>query len=206
MNTLKIALLFLSIFMTTSCASGYKMIKPERINYLSANESDGIKLEYKYSLLDKKYEKNEFRKGIQLVALKITNNSGQDIIFGKDVKLAYENGTETYVMENEKTFELLKQSPTSYLWYLLLTPMTFNVTKTNTNGFQETTSSSKIGFILGPGLAGGNMIAAGAANKKFKEEIFRYNLNGTTIKNRETKYGLIGIKSNSFEGLKLKIK
>ena len=179
------------------------MIEPEKINYISANESHGVTLEYKYDLLEKKYEKKELTKGVKLVAVKITNNSGKDLMFGRNAKLAYENGTGVYVMDNEKVFKTLKQSPASYLWYLLLTPVNLYVTKTNSYDLQEETSSTPIGLILGPGLAGGNMIAAGSANKKFKEELLEYNVNGTVIKNGETKYGLIGIKTDSFDALKL---
>ena len=205
MKIIKISLLFLVAITLINCASGYKMIKPKTINYISANENNGVKLEYKYDLLNKKYEKKELKKGVKLVAVKITNNSGRDLMFGRDAKLAYENGREIYIMDNEKLFKTLKQSPASYLWYLLLTPVNFYTTETNSNGFQEETSSTPIGLVLGPGLAGGNMIAAGSANKKFKEEMLEYNVNGTIIKNGETKYGLIGIKTGSFNALKLKI-
>lgn len=205
MRIIKITLLLITIASFTSCASGYKMIEPETINYISTNESDNVKLEYKYDLLHKKYAKKEEKKGVKLVAIKLTNNSGKDVMFGRDAKLTYENGTEVYVMENEKAFKTLKQSPASYLWYLLLTPVNLYTTDTNSNGFQEETSSTPIGLILGPGLAGGNMIAASSANKKFKEELLEYNVNGTIIKNGETKYGLIGINADSFDALKLKI-
>jgi len=177
------------------------MIEPKAINYISTNETNNVKLEYKYDLLEKKYAKKELKKGVKLVAIKITNNSEKDIIFGRDAKLTYENGTEIFVMENDKVFQTLKQSTASYLWYLLLTPL--NLYTTGSNG--EQTSSTPIGLVIGPGLTGGNMIAAGTANKKFKTEMLAYNINGTLIKKGETKYGLIGIKSNSFDSLQLKI-
>lgn len=202
MKIIKITLFIIIALTLTNCASGYKMIEPKAINYISTSESDGVKLEYKYGLLDKKYEKKELKKGVKLVAVKITNNSGKDLMFGRDAKLAYENGTKIYVMENERAFKTLKQSPASYLWYLLLTPMNLYTTTTS-NGFQQKTSSTPVGLVVGPGLAGGNMIAASSANKKFKEEMLEYNVNGTIIKNGETKYGLIGIKTNSFDALKL---
>ncbi|MBI6115878.1 hypothetical protein [Salegentibacter maritimus] len=205
MKIIKITLLLVVALSLTNCASGYKMIEPKAINYISANENDGVILEYKYDLLDKKYEKKELKKGVKLVAVKVTNNSGKDLVFGRDAKLAYENGTEIYVMENEKAFKTLKQSPASYLWYLLLTPVNFYTSKTNSNGVQEQTSSTPIGLILGPGLAGGNMIAASSANKKFKEELLEYNVNGTLIEDGATRYGLIGIKTEAFDALKLKI-
>ncbi|UII75762.1 hypothetical protein LV716_16090 [Flagellimonas sp. HMM57] len=205
MRTIKIILFSIVVSTLTNCASGYKMIEPKSINYISSNETDNVKLEYKYDLLEKKYAKKELKKGVKLVAVKITNNSERDLVFGRDVVLAYENGSEVYIMENEKVFTTIKQSPASYLFYLLLTPVNLYTTETNSNGFEETTSSTPIGLILGPALAGGNMIAAGSANTKFKTEMLDYNINGTVIPKNETKYGLIGIKSNSFDSLKLKI-
>ncbi len=203
MKIIKIILLFIAISTLTNCASGYKMIEPKSINYISTDKTDNVKLEYKYDLLDKKYAKKEAKKGLKLVALKITNNSDKDLMFGKDLKLIYENGTEIFIMENNKVFKSLKQNTATYLLYLLLTPLQFNVTKTNGNRIE--TSSTPIGLIIGPAIAGGNMIAAGSANKKFKTEMLEYNINGTLIKKNEIKYGLIGIKSDSYDSIKLKI-
>lgn len=189
----------------TSCASGYKMISPEAINYISAHENNGVKLEYKYNLMEKKYAKKEIKKGVKIVAVKITNNTDNDLVFGRDVKLAYGNGNEVYVMDNEKAFTTLKQSVPTYLLYLLLTPVNFYTYKTNSYGMQETTSSTPIGIVLGPGITAFNMITAGSANKKFKTEMLDYNINGTTINSGETQYGLIGLKTDSFDALKLKV-
>ncbi len=200
MKIIKITFLFIVIASLTSCASGYKMIEPKTINYVSTNETDNVKLEYKYDLLDKKYAKKEIKKEVRLVAVKITNNSNKDIMFGGNTKLTYENGTEISVLENDKVFKTLKQSPASYLFYLLLTPLNFTTSSSSGNS-----SSTPIGLIVGPGLTGGNMIAAISANKKFKTQMLEYNINGSIIKKGETKYGLIGIKSDSFDSLKLKI-
>lgn len=200
MRSIKITLLLISVIIVTSCASGYKMIEPKSINYVSRNENNGAKLEYKYDLLDKKYAKKEVKKGVKLVAVKITNESDRDLMFGREIKLTYENGKEIVAMENDKVFKSLKQSPASYLFYLLLTPL--NLYTSSSDG---DTSSTPIGLVIGPGLAGGNMIAAGSANKKFKTELLEYNINGTLIKKGETKYGLVGIKSDSFDALKIKV-
>lgn len=200
MRSIKITLILISIISLTSCASGYKMIEPTSINYVSTTESKGVKLEYKYDLLDKKYAKKEIKKGVKLVAVKITNGSDKDLMFGREIKLTYGNGTEIIAMENNKVFKTLKQKPATYLFYLLLTPL--NAYTTSSNG---SSSSFPVGLIVGPGLAGGNMIAAGSANKKFKTELLEYNINGTLIKKGETKYGLVGIRSDSFEALKIKV-
>lgn len=205
MKIIKIICLLVAVITLSSCASGYKLIEPKTINYLSANSNDGVKLEYKYDLLRRKYKKKERKKGVKLVAIKVTNTTDRDLIFGKDVTLTYVNDSEIYILENEKVFKTLKQSPASYLWYLLLTPVNFYTTETNQYGMQENTSSTPIGLVLGPGLAGGNMIASSSANKKFQTEMLDYNINGTIIKSGETKFGLIGIQTDSFEALKLKV-
>jgi hypothetical protein len=59
MKFIKVGFLFIAVTTLTNCASGYKMIEPKSINYVSTNETDKVKLEYKYDLLDKKYAKKE---------------------------------------------------------------------------------------------------------------------------------------------------
>lgn len=204
MKLKKIALLVSIIVFFGSCASGYKTINPQTINYLSTSEDKGVKLEYKYELLDKKYKKKELAKGVRLIAVKITNNSDRDLVFGQDVKLNYDNDSEIYIMDNDQVFKSLKQSAASYLWYLLLTPVNLYTAKTE-NGFQTETSSTPIGLVIGPGLAGGNMIAVGSANKKFQNDLDKHNLNGMTIKQGQTATGLIGIRSDDYNSIKIKI-
>jgi hypothetical protein len=176
MRIIKIALLLATIITITSCASSYKPIEPKNINYISTNEFNGVRLEYKYDLLNKKYAKKEVKKGIKLVAIKITNNSDKDLMFGREIKLTYENGNEIFAMENDRVFKSLKQSTPSYLFYLLLTPL--NLYTSSSDG---STSSTPIGLVIGPSLAGGNMIASGTAKKKYKTELLEYNIHGTLI-------------------------
>lgn len=197
MKFLKIAIVLSCVIFLNSCASGYKTINPSSLNYLSNNISNGVELEYKYNLLGKKYSKKELKKDIKLIAIKLTNNTDTDLAFGKDIKLTYSNGNDLVIMDNEKVFTYLKQQPATYLLFLLLTPLNLYTT----NG-SETTSSTPIGLVLGPGLAGGNMIVASSANKKFKTDLLNYNINGATIKKGETIYGLIGVRSNNYEAIK----
>ena len=207
MNTLKITrflLAFFTLALLTNCASGYKLINPETINYKSGDQAEGVSLQYKYDLLDKKYAKKEVKKDVKLVAIKVTNNTDRDLTFGNEIKLTYENGNQVLVMDNTKVFKDLKQSPATYLFYLLLTPINL-YTSSSSDGYNEDTNSFPIGLIVGPGLAGGNMIAAGSANKKFETELLTYDINGTVIPKGETRYGLIGINSDSFDALKIKL-
>lgn len=79
MRFLKLVLVCIFMSSLFSCASRYKMIEPESINYLSVKEDKGVKFEYKYDLLSKKYAKKEEKKGVKIVAVKVTNNSGSDL-------------------------------------------------------------------------------------------------------------------------------
>jgi len=203
MKELKIAVLLTITLLLTSCASGYKMINPKNLNYNSNSTNKDVTLNYKYDLLDKKYAKKETKREVKVVAIKITNHSENDLIFGKDIRLTYENGKELYILEKEKTFNSVKQNTIPYLFYLLLTPMTLNKTTINGNGIE--TSSTPIGFAVGPGLAAGNMIAAGSANKKLKNDLLNYDILGANIKKGETIYGLIGIKSDNYDSIKIKV-
>jgi len=205
---IKISSLLVFAMLLNSCASGYKKINPETINYASKSIESNILLEYKYDLLEKKYKKKETANNIKLIAVKITNNTKKEIVLGRDFKLSYENGNEVSLIETEKLFITIKQSPASYLWYLLLTPLQFySGTTTTSNGYYTETKPANtfpIGLIVGPGLAGGNMIAASSANKNFKNELMQFDLNGKTIKKGETVYGLIGSNSNSYDSIKIK--
>lgn len=206
MKLIKITLFITIGILLNSCASGYELTSPNTINYISTNTNSGVTLNYKYNLLEKKYEKKEVKKGVKLVALKVTNNTEKDLTLGRDIKLTYGNGDELVVIDNNKVFTSLKQSPATHLLYLLLTPLNLYTTKTSSSGYTETTSSTPIGIVLGPGLAAGNMIAAGSANKKFKDELLKYNIYGTTIKKGETKHGLIGVRTETFDAIKISVK
>lgn len=206
MKLSKIIFLLSCAFLFNSCASGYKTINPTSLNYISNNTSNGVTLEYKYDLLNnKKYIKKEKKNGVRLIAIRIKNDTEKDLVFGKDIKLTYENWNEIYIMETETVYKELKQSPASYLWYLLLSPIQFYTTKTDAYGYTEQTSSFPVGLIAGPGLAGGNMIAASSANAELKKELNDFSINGKIIKKGETVFGLIGIRAYNYNALRLKI-
>ena len=204
MRFVKLFAVVVVILSLNSCASSYKMIEPSSLNYLSVKENDGVKFEYKYNLLNKKYSKKEDKKSLKIAAVKITNNSGRDLHFGNDISITYENGNLINIVDNDYAFKTLKQSTATYLLYLLLTPTSIYRTET-TDGFTETETIFPIGLILGPGIAGGNMLIAGSANKKLKKELMEYDLSDKIIKNGETKVGLIGIQSTSYDALTFRI-
>ena len=155
-------------------------------------------------MLEKKYKKKELNNGLKLIAVKVTNNTSNDLVFGKDIRLTYENGNELNLLETNVVYNAIKQSPASYLWYLLLTPMQFQTTTTNSFGQQTSSSSTPIGLVIGPGLAGGNMIAASSANKNFQNDLTENDILGKVIKTGETVYGIVGIRSDNYDTIKVK--
>lgn len=195
------ALLLIAPLLLTSCASGYDTISTNGLAYVSKSSNEELTLEYKYEILDKKYGKKQDKKNVKILNAKITNNTDKPIVVGPDTALLYSGGSEIQLIEPEIAFKEIKQSAASYLFYLLLTPLNFYTTS---NG--EQTSSTPIGLILGPGLAGANMIAAGSANKKLQSDLMDKSLLGTSIEPGESKTGLLTFYSNGFESLKLELK
>ena len=207
-NRIKITLFLVAVTIMTGCASKYTKLNPETMNYLSKSSENNIVLEYKYNTLEKKYLKKELKYGVKTVSVKITNNSEKDIVLGTDFKFTYENGNEVSLLEVDYVFKTLKQSPASYLWYLPLSFLQlYSGTKTTQNGSYVTTEPKSvfpIGLIIGPGLTLGNMIAAGDANKNFKNDLTEFDIINKPIKKGETIYGIIGLRTNQYDSIKIK--
>ena len=204
MRFFKLLLAMGGIFYMTSCASSYPGIQPENLSYNSKNiAEEGITMEYRYDLLPKKYAKKEKREDIRLVAVRLKNNTNKDLVFGEDFKLAFEGGNNVLILSNDKVFDELKQKGAFHLFYLLLSPVTLNKTTNNGNGSITTEPIFPIGLIIGPGLAALNLFKASASNKRFKNELKEYNLNGKSLKPGQESFGIIGIRSDSYDALNI---
>jgi hypothetical protein len=70
---------------------------------------------------------------------------------------------------------------------------------------EKQSSSTPIGLVVGPALAGGNMLIASSANKNFKTELLNNSIKDREIKAGETFYGLIAINDNGFMPLSLEM-
>lgn len=204
MKLLKTGGIAVMVLLMNACAASYDRVHPEGLRYGSGNKTNDIHFEYKYNVLDGKYAKKELAKDVHLVAVKITNKSEKDLVFGKDIRLTYENGSAPVVMDKKKLYKSLRQKSENFLFYLLLTPMTFNTTS-STDGYVEETNSTPIGLFIGPGISFGNMAFAGNANKKFKNDLNEFDIQGTTIAKGRTVFGLIGIRSSSYDALKIEV-
>ena len=180
----------------SSCASSYVPINPAFVNYRSSTKSEGIELDYQYHLLQKKYGKKEAKKEVKLVAVKIINNSEEDITFGEDFILTDEVGNELILYDQDYIYSNLKQSSGLYIIYLPLMFVGYN--PPDENGEYKAENNIPFGLVLGPMLLGVNMLISSSSNKQFKNELIANNMKGLTIKKGEVQTGLIGIMSTEF--------
>ncbi len=195
LNFLKPVLSIIGLMFMVSCATIYTGISPENNDYVSTKTTDNVRLDYKYEILPKKYQKKADANAVKVISLKVTNNSGRDLIFGKDLSLVYDNGEPALLINNKAVYNNLSQTSEGYLLYLLLTPLKF-ISGGNVGS---------IGYVLGPGAALINFVTANKSNKQFKNELDAYNIIGMTIPNGITVDGIVSIHSKSYDDLKLVI-
>jgi hypothetical protein len=192
-----------AIVFLSGCAASYKPINPPTVNYTAHDLQDGIGFSYKYDVLrekqNNKYAKKETAKGVKVVAIKVTNHTDKTIVINRDLDF-YLGNNQTTPMEPLVVKTSLKQGVAGHLGYLLLTFLKLWVNK---NG--EVTVYP-IGYVLGPGLAIGNMAVAGTANNMFYTELNENNILFREIPAGQTVYGLIGIHDSGYNPLSVKLK
>jgi hypothetical protein len=186
-----------AIFMFVGCAQTYNTIRPTRLTYNSNSNLEDIKLEYRYDVLrergNSKYRKKEDKFNIKLVAVKITNNTDEVIMIGKNAAF-FNDKKMLFPLEAYTARNYLKQSTPPYLLYLLLTRLILTVNY----------DTYPIGLVLGPGITVGNMLTASTANKKLYQELIDYEIAYREILPNETVYGLVAFKGLDYAALTIK--
>jgi hypothetical protein len=189
MNALKFGCFLLVVILFSSCASSYRSIHPQILNYSAASELDSVKIVYKYDVLqekgNRKYAKKEVNKNMRLIAVRIENDRKRALDFKEDVRV-YAGDKLLEPITNIDVYDELKQSPPAYVLYLLLSPI--HLLAVNFNG---SPNIFPFGFIIGPTLATWNIIISAHANAKFKHEMEAYNILERKIKPGEIAYGLL---------------
>jgi hypothetical protein len=197
MKNLILAIFTIGIF--TGCASNYNRINPNNTLYISSErQTEGVKLSYKYGVLkesqNKKYSKKEDKSGLQVVAIKVKNESDKPITLNENYAI-YAGGTQITPMPTNYVVKEIKQGVAIYILYMLFTPTVL------TTGNNET----PIGYALGPGLTLLNIGTASSANAKFRKDLENFSLIGKSIAPGETVYGLMGFQNTGYAPLKAKL-
>lgn len=195
-------LIFIGAILFSSCAANYKTVRPNALNYNNISSDSSLTFSYKYDVLmeagNKRYAKKEQKKNVKVVAVKITNNTPNDLTFSSDIKL-YSGMQEAVLVDPVVVHKELKQTVPTYLLYALFTSMRIYIS----NG--DGVKTIPIGLLLGPGLAIGNMVEAGSSNTRLRNDMLRYNILNKTIKPGETVTGLIGLREIGFNPLSVKL-
>jgi hypothetical protein len=197
-------LLIASIFLLGGCASGYRPITPNSTYYQTHSDNSGFEFSYKMGVLserhNRKYAKREDKKAIRVVSVKLVNATDKSMVVGEDFRF-FSGNSEVVLLDPYLVHRELKQGVPIYLLYLLLSPM--QLYKSDEQGSVE---SYPIGLFIGPGIAFGNMMGAGAANQNFLRELLHYNIINKTIDPGKTVFGLIGIRDNGYNPLELRFR
>lgn len=204
---MKYFILVVAALTLLSCASTYKPIRPDATYYSNSSRNKNVDFSYKMGVLremgNKKYAKREDSKGIRLTAVKIKNNTDRPLTVGTDLHFVSGN-LDLILIEPGVLHKQLKQGVAGYLLYLLLTPLKFYKSEPDPNGGVET-ETTRIGYVIGPGLAIGNMAVAGGANQHFLNELSKFNLINKTINPGETAFGIIGVQGMGYNEISIRI-
>ncbi|MGE5108667.1 MAG: hypothetical protein ACM3H8_14075 [Sphingobacteriales bacterium] len=197
-------LLLIFIFFIFSCASKYRPVNPGQIAYESKVEKSDVDLYYRYDVMaganNVKQTNKEIKNDVKVVAVKIYNNTAEQLTIGENAKF-YGEGKELTLLSTETIYRQLHQVTPFYLGYLLLSPIKFSYEKDNGNKTVDIFG----GAIIGGGLAAGNIYVASRANHKLKKELETTSLIKKTILPGETVYGLIAIQKTGYIPLTLKL-
>ena len=199
MHKKNLSLLLLTIYIM-GCASAYRPMVTRHASYLAASETGNILMEYRYEVLkeseNKKYARKANDKGIQLVAVAITNDSQNEIVFGEDVKL-YANNEPITPLRPEAVKRQVRQVSGWYMFWGLFWIFISSCENGNCNVIPL-----PIGLVIGLG----NMAKAQKANRYFVEDMEHNSPMNKTIAPGETVYGLLPLKVKEGETLELRLK
>ncbi|MCU0429954.1 MAG: hypothetical protein MUF42_08260 [Cytophagaceae bacterium] len=192
-------LILLSVFLV-SCAESYTSISPSKVRYAALPVKDtSVVLQYCYEVLhdanNKKHARKEQKFNVNMVAIKITNNTDA-VVKVSDLDF-FCGDNKVNPLSPEMTKKVLRQKGEFHLFYLGLTPMTLYNGATNT--------ATPIGFVIGPGLALLNMGMAHAANMNMLRNLKKYSIENKEIGPGTSLYGLIGIPGRRGDPLHIRL-
>ncbi len=196
-----------ALLLSTGCAGSYTPIRPNRIATYQASAANApVDFGYQFDALrlhghNKKYLKKEIKKGYHVAAVRVTNHSGRELNFSRDLSLVYGDRPITPVASGTAAQDM-KQGVAIYLLYLLLNVTL--TTSTSTNGY--TTSANNTFLPTGPFIAGGNMLGAGLANDNMRKEFATFDLTNRVIKPGETVYGILSLRETTVAPMRLELR
>jgi hypothetical protein len=179
------------IFLFSGCASFYRNVSPETISYPKVENEQDIDFVYRYDVLreagNKKFVKNELKRNIRIVAVKLTNNTNKAINFSNDITF-YCGGSPILLLTPRLIKTKIQQSWPAYGFYLIGC-LTFD----------------PIDCLVFGGIGVGNMIVAANANKNLLNELIKYDLTNKVIESGESVIGIIGFETLHSDPITIKL-
>jgi hypothetical protein len=190
-------LLLIGLILFSSCASSYNPVNVRGVVHARENAND-ISLGYRYDVLmdsrNKKYAKKENPLGIRVVAIEVTNESEEAVIFGQDVEL-YAGNLKAEILSPSQTVGEMRQQGGWYMFWSLLW-----LVITNCDDGDCSVIPLPIGVVIGLS----NMSVAKGANRNFTQDLARWDLMGKSIAPGETWSGLVCIRVTGSPALTVK--
>jgi hypothetical protein len=189
-------LLTLVTLLISSCASFYKPIDPHNMNYDSL-EGRGLAYADKRNVLtltgNIRYAKKEDKYDINIVSVKIQNNTNETISVKEDV-IFFVDGREVYPLENYVVESKIKQRNIGL--YALYSLLFLNISD---GGGQRS-------YPIGVPIAVGNIGVAASSNAKFRNNFAADNLLNKIVKPGQTVYGLVAFRDLYSRKLELQLR
>jgi hypothetical protein len=189
-------------FILSNCASTYKVINPNSLNYTNKqNCNEKFEVSYLYDIYslteNSKYSKKEKSNGFRTIAVKVKNITDSSRMITTDNFKIYQNDNEVTFANKSDYFNSVSQTSASYLLHGLWGPWSFETISDENGNSQTTVRYYFIGLIVGVI----NMIVASSANTNHENEIKNCEIYGKTIKPGETITGIVIIKSSQYDPL-----
>jgi hypothetical protein len=180
-----------------SCASFYNPVYPKHVKHNMHESVGDISFSYKYDVMsingNRKYVNRVKEQGYQVVAYKITNNSSDSLVIGKNLVFMSQN--EKIMMSDALyTAKPVKQIAAGFLPYLAASFFFLYTGAVKSPYSGEIVSYDKkipIGFIISLPITIGNMIVASNNNTEFYDNIRLNDMNGKMLLPKSSISGLL---------------
>lgn len=193
------------------CASSYKPVNWQGVNYRNSTLSPEVDFAYsRNSLRDSRnprYDRKALATRVDIVAVKVQNKTDHPLSVKDD--LTYFNGSkEVAPAEAAPAIAGIRQSPGMYWLYLMMAPANIYGSSTSCDGYDCHSSFVfiPVGLIIGPILAGINGAVASSANANFRKEIQEHDLYGKTLAPGETATGYLVFPNSGAKPLVARLK
>ncbi len=125
------------VVLLSGCASGYKRIYFEALQYENRSEAHDFPIEMVSNILgsreNAKYKKRAGELGYEFFALKIHNNTLNDIILTEDNFFAYADSTRVKILDMSTNIRYMKQISGAYWAWGLFMPI-LTITEEGSDG------------------------------------------------------------------------